>query len=144
VTNPLLNDFGYSPLVCGKAKKYAAKARKSFITAQKIPAKFNVFRLRTSLLWQKLDVNSSLQVKPPSMRDCPAFGFDLHNRDHVRLVRLLLSFRLELPCIRRILLNLIDDHVKLCSELPCLSAITSNIAGNFHAQARSSCARSLT
>ena len=74
------------------------------------------------------------------MLDCPAFGFDLHNRDHVRLVRLLLSFRLDLPGIRRILLSLIDDHVKrvfehiklsgdhvkLCSEHPCLRAMMSS------------------
>ena len=81
------------------------------------------------------------------MLDCPEFGFDLHNRDHVKLVRLLVSFRLALRSIRRILLNLIDDHVKhvfehvklrrdhvkLCSELPCLRAITSNIAATFPA-----------
>jgi len=79
------------------------------------------------------------------MLDCPAFGFDLHNRDHVRLVRLLLSFRLELPGIRRILLNLIDDHVKhvfehvklkrdhvkLCPGLPCLRAMTSSFEPSF-------------
>ena len=81
------------------------------------------------------------------MLDCPAFGFDLHNRDHVMLVRLLVSFRLELPGIRRILLNLIDyhvkhgfehvklrrdhvklrrEHVKLCVALSCLGAIMSS------------------
>lgn len=80
------------------------------------------------------------------MLDCPGFSFDLHNRDHVMLVRLLVSFRLELPGIRRILLNLIDDHVKhgfehvklrrdrvkLCLELPCLRAITSSFEPSFH------------
>ena len=71
------------------------------------------------------------------MFDCQAFGFDLHKRDHVKPCGLLLSFRLELPRIRRILLNLIDDHVKhvfehvkhrrdhvkLCRKLPCSGAI---------------------
>jgi hypothetical protein len=64
---------------------------------------------------------------------------------------LLTSLCFKLSSIRGILLNLIDDHVKhvfehvkVCSELPCLRAITSNIAGSFRAQARSCCARSRT
>ena len=84
-------------------------------------------------------MNLIFAVKPSSKFDSPRFVFDLHNRDHVRLVRLPLSFRLDLPVIRRILLNLIDDHVKrvfehvklssdhvkLCSEHPCSEAIKS-------------------
>jgi hypothetical protein len=46
------------------------------------------------------------------MFDCVAFSFDLHNRDHVKALALLISFRFKLPGIREILLNLIDDHVK--------------------------------
>ena len=70
------------------------KARKFLIAAQKIRAKFDVFWLRRSLPEPGFDVHSSLQVKPLSMFDSPAFGFDLHNRDHVRLERLVVSFRL--------------------------------------------------
>ena len=82
-------------------------------------------------------MHSPLQVKPASLLGCPAFGFELLNGDHVRLVRLLLSFRLELPGIRRILIKLIDDqvkhvfehvklkrdHVKLHLKLSCSGAI---------------------
>jgi hypothetical protein len=102
--------------VCCKAKKYAAKARKFFITAQKSRAEFNAFCLRRSLLEFGFDVHSSLQVKPCTMFDCVAFSFDLHNRDHVKPLALLISFRFKLSGIRRILLNLIDDHVKHVSE----------------------------
>src|SRR5215217_7498966 len=56
----------------------------------------------------------------------------------------LASFRFKLPSIRRILLNLVDDHVKHGSEhvklslkLPCSDAITSNFAWNFLARTRS-------
>jgi hypothetical protein len=71
------------------------------------------------------------------MFDCVALSLDLHNRDHVKALELLISFRFRLPGIRRILLNLVDDHVKhvfehvklrgdhvkLCVGLPCLRAI---------------------
>jgi hypothetical protein len=46
------------------------------------------------------------------MFDCVGFSFDLQNRDHVKALELLISFRFKLPCIRGILPNLIDDHVK--------------------------------
>jgi hypothetical protein len=62
--------------------------------------------------------------------------FDLHNRDHVRLVRPLLSFRLDLPGIRRILLNLTDDHVKRVFEHVELSSEHANFARNILAFAR--------
>jgi hypothetical protein len=135
------------------AKQYAVKARKFLITAQKILAKFNVFCLRTSLLSRRFDVHSSLQFKPGSMFDCVVLSFDLHNRDHVKALELLINFRFKLPGIRGILPSLVDDHVKhvfehvklrrdhvkLRLELPCLRAITSNFASNFLAQTRSSC-----
>jgi len=47
------------------------------------------------------------------MFDRLVFDLDVHNRDHVKLFELLPSFRRKLPGIRRILLNLVDDHVKL-------------------------------
>ena len=64
-------------------------------------------------------------------------SFDVHNHDHVKPLELLISFCFKLPGIRRILLNLINDHVKHESEhvklrrdhvklrrkLPCLRAI---------------------
>jgi hypothetical protein len=106
------------------------KARKFFISAQKIPAKFNVFCLRRYLFESEFDVYSTLQVKPRGMFDCFAFSLDLHNRDHVKPLELLTSFCFELPCIRGILPNLIDDHVKHGFEhvkhrrkLPCSDAI---------------------
>ena len=101
-------------------------------TAEKLSAKLNVFGLRRSLLELEFDVHSSLQVKPRRMFDCPAFGFDLHNRDHVKPLELLISFCFKLPGIRLKLLNLIDDHVKHVVEhvkhrrkLPCSGAIVS-------------------
>ena len=83
-------------------------------------------------------MHSSLQVEFRSMFDCMVFSFDLHNRDHVKVFELLISFRFKLGGIRGTLPNLIDDHVKhvfehvklsrdhvkLCLELPCLRAIT--------------------
>jgi len=79
----------------------------------------------------------------------------MHGRDHVKLFERLASFRRKLPCVRRILHNLVDDHVKpvfepfkhrrdhvkLRPELPCPDAITSNFLWNFLAQTRSSCDR---
>jgi len=128
--NDHLHKTFYTLHVCGKAKKYAAKARKFFTTAQKSPAKFNVFGLRRSLLEPGFDVYLSLQVKPRCMFDFVAFSFDLHNRNHVKPLELLLSFCFKLPSIRGLLLNLIDDHVKhvfehvkLCRKLPCSGAI---------------------
>jgi hypothetical protein len=107
------------------------KARKSLISAQKILPKVDVFCLRASLLSRTFNVHSSLQIKPRTMFDCVAFIIDLHNRDHVKALELLISFRFELPGIRRILPNIIDDqikpvfeHLRLCLELPCLRAIT--------------------
>jgi len=113
------------------------KARMFLIAAQKFLAKFNVFCLRRCLLEPGYDVHSSLQVKPRSMFDGVAFSFDLHNRDHVKPLELLISLCFKLSSIRGILLNLIDDHVKHvfehvkprrahvkhCWKLPCSGAI---------------------
>jgi hypothetical protein len=71
------------------------------------------------------------------MFDCGAFSLDLHNRDHVKALELLISFRFKLHGMRGILPNLIDDqvkqvfehvklrrvHVKLRRKLPCSDAI---------------------
>ena len=73
-----------------------------------------------------------------------AFVHELPARDRVELLDQLASFHCKLPSIRRILLNLVDDHVKhvpdhvkriadhvkLRVELPCSTAITSNFAWN--------------
>ena len=128
-----------------KAKKFCAKAGKFLIKAKKFPAKFDVFGLRRFMLKPMFDVNQSLQVKTEGMHNFFAVGFDLQNRTHVKLLNKLASFRVELPSIRRILLNLVDDHVKHESEhvkhesdhvklsvkLPYSEAITSNLAWNF-------------
>ena len=78
------------------------------------------------------------------MFDRSVFRFDLHKRDHVKLFKSLRSFGFKLSSIRRILPNLIDDHVKhvfepfklrrdrvkLRAKLPCLEAITSDFVMN--------------
>ena len=66
------------------------------IAAQKISAKYNVFGLKLSLLEAGFNVNSCLHVEPVSMRDYPALGFDLRDRDHAELSALLISFLFEL------------------------------------------------
>ena len=71
------------------------------------------------------------------MFDSVALSLDLHNRDHVKALELLPSFRFNLPSIRGILPSLVDDqvkhvfehvklrrdHVKLRRKLPCSGAI---------------------
>ena len=111
-------------------RKFFAKAKKFSPTAGKIPAKFDVFCSRRSVLHSALDVNSFLQVKDDDMHDRSAPGSDLQNRDHVRLFEKLDSFRSKLLSIRQVLPNLVDDHVKLrpdhvklCLELSCSGAI---------------------
>ena len=99
-----------------RARKFFAKAEKFLISVEKIPGKFDVFCLRPSLRQPRFDVNASLHVETCSMHDRLAFDLDVHNRDHVKLFELLTSFRHKLPSIRRILLNLVDDHVKHLSE----------------------------
>jgi len=74
-----------------KAGKVFAKARKFFTKARKISAKFDAFRSRLYVLEPMFDVNSFLQVKPDGIHNFFTFGFDLQNRDHVKL-------RLKLPC----------------------------------------------
>jgi len=114
------------------------KARKFLTIAQKILAKFNAIGLRRSMLQSGFDVNSSLQVESGNMFDSLTFDPNLHDRDHVRLFDSLISFRFELSSSRRILPNLIDDHVKhvfdhvrLSLKLPCSDEITSDCARNF-------------
>ena len=74
-----------------------------------------------------------------TMAGCSLKSFPLrgHNRDHVKALELLISFRFKFPGIRGILPDLIDDHVKhvfehvklrrdhvkLRLELPCSDAI---------------------
>jgi hypothetical protein len=69
-------------------------------------------------------VNQSLQVKTGSIHDLSAADLELQNPDHVMLVKRLDSFRFKLPCIRRILPSLVNDHVKLRLKLPRSDAIT--------------------
>ena len=71
------------------------------------------------------------------MFECPAFGPDLHNRDHVRLVGLANEFRSKrsssrgkLPCIindrvKHVFepVKLTRNHVKPCPKLPYTDAI---------------------
>ena len=109
-------------------------------TAEKLPAKYNVFHLRRSQPSPRFDVNSSLQVETCSMFDRPAFSFDLHERDHVTLFDLLISFFFKRSSNRGILPCILDDrvkhvselallrrdHVKLRPNLPCSDAITSD------------------
>jgi len=99
--------------------------------AQKILAEFNTIRFRRSVLQSGFDVNSSLQVETGNVFDSLAFDSDLHNHDHVTLFDLRISFSFKLSSTRRILLNLVDDHVKhvfdhvkLSRKLPCTNAIT--------------------
>lgn len=47
----------------------------------------------------KRDVNASLQVEHGSIHNLSAVDLDLHNRDHVRLVNWLASFRGKLASI---------------------------------------------
>ena len=60
-------------------------------------------------------------------------GFDLHTRDHVKPLSLLISFHFKLAAFEDSLLDLIEDHVKhvfehvkFWVELPCSRAIASN------------------
>ena len=138
-------------VVCVRASKFSAKARKLRRKAQKLPAKFDVSYSKLSLLEPELDVNASLQVETGRPHDVRAFDPDLQNRDHVLLFDLLISLRFKLPCIRRILLNLVDDHVKhvfdlsllranrveLSLKLPCSEEILSNICPSFPCKSRS-------
>ena len=78
------------------------------------------------MLAPEFDVISSLQFKHRGKHDLPASTHELRKGDHVKLVDTLPSILFKLPSIRRILLNLDDDHVKLFLKLPCLDAITSD------------------
>ena len=62
------------------------KARKFLTKAKKFRAKFYVFRLKLVMPGPRRDVNACLQVKTAIMHKLLAFGHDLQNRDHVKLV----------------------------------------------------------
>ena len=109
-----------------KAGKFFANARKFLTKAKKFSEKFDVFSLRPVTFQSERDVNASLQVMTGSTHDVSAFGLELQNRDHVTFFNPLPGIRRKLPSIRRILLNLDDDRVKLRPELPCKNAIVSN------------------
>jgi hypothetical protein len=92
------------------------------------------------------NVNQSLQVETDSIHEMSAAGLDLQNPDHFMLFEKLDSFRFKLPCIRRILPSLVDDHVKHGSDHvklrvkhPRSDAITSNLISSFLAQRRARC-----
>ena len=87
-----------------------------------------MFRLKHFMFGSERDVNQSLQIKTDSIHDTSAADLDLQNPDHVRLFEKLDSLRFKLPCIRRILLSLDDDRVKLRPKLPCLIANVSSCA----------------
>jgi hypothetical protein len=105
--------------------------------AKKFSEKFDVFRLKRFMLESELDVNASLHVKTGTMHDSSAFGRDLQNGDHVMLFDSLTSFRRKLLSLRRILLNLDKDQVKLRAKLLCSDAITSNFWRSFFARTQS-------
>jgi len=80
---------------------------------------------------------AGITVRPPVL-------ICTHACDHVKLFEKLASLRFKLPSLRRILLNLVDDHVKhvfehvkLSVKLPCSNVITSNYAWNFLAEKQS-------
>ena len=109
-----------------RARKFYAKAGKFLISVEKVPVKFDVLCMRTSLLQRRFDVNASLQVERCRRYDSSASSPDLHEPDHVKVIAVLLSFRAQLPSIRRILPNLVDDHVILFLKLLCSDEIMSN------------------
>lgn len=112
---------------------FCRKARKFLTRAEKFCAKFDTFALKRVMSGPRRNVNASLQVKTGSRHNLLAFDHDVHQCHHVMLFGWLASFRRKLPIIRRILLNLDDNHVKLSPKLLCSDAITSNFAGHFHA-----------
>jgi hypothetical protein len=101
---------------CIAAQIFSANAGKFLLAADKLPAKFDAFESRRSLLESARDVNASLQVEPGPMHDARAFGSEVHDHDHVKLFDLLISFRCKHSSARRILPNVVDDHVKHVSE----------------------------
>ena len=102
--------------------------------AEKFSAKFNTFALKRFMTEGRRNVNASLQVETGSRHNLSAFDHDVHGCDHVKLFDWLASFRRRLPSIRRILLNLDDDHVKLSPKLLCSDGIASNFVGHLRAQ----------
>ena len=109
-----------------QSQEVLAKTRKSLTKAEKISAKFDVFRLKHFMFGCERIMNQSLQVETGSIHEMFAADLDLQTPDHVLLFEKLDSFRFKLPCIRRILPSLVDDHVRLYLKLPCSDAITSN------------------
>ena len=122
--------FSKARKISANARKYLTKARKFFTSAEKVLAKHTLFWLKPYVLELGSDLNSRLRVEPWTMHGCAAFGPDLHGRDRVRLLEMLISFRFKLSSIQGILPCIFEDHVKHHRELFCLEAITSNIAWN--------------
>ena len=120
-----------------RSEEALTKARKFLTKAEKFSGKFNVFRLKRFMLEPERDVNASLQVMTGSIHNLPASVHNLHKRDRVKLFDLLASIPFKLASIRRILLSLVDDRVKLRLKLLCLDAITSNFLRNFFAKTQS-------
>ena len=115
----LPNDLGQAG--CGRELGSFSEKAGKFLTKAKEFSEFDVFSLKLVTFQSERDVNASLQVMTASTHDVSAFGLELQNPDHV-------TFSDRLPGIRRILLNLDDDHVKLRPELPCTNVIVSNFA----------------
>jgi len=114
------------------------QSKEVFDYSSEDPCKVQRDSPQASVLQSGSDVNSSLQVESGNVFDSFAFDPDLHDRDHVRLFDSLISFRFELSSSRRILPDLVDDHVKhvfdhvrLSLKLPCSDEITSDCARNF-------------
>ena len=76
----VLTCFLQSKEVFAQAGKLFVKAKKFVTTVKKFTAKFDVFRLKRSLLQPGFDVNQSLQVEPDGRHNRSASGFNLHAR----------------------------------------------------------------
>jgi len=98
---------------------------------EKFSAKFNTFALKRFMFATRRDVSTALQVVIGCRHELSAFDHDKRECDHVKLVDQLASFGRKLLSIRRILLNLDNDHVKLSGKLLCSDEIASNFARNF-------------
>ena len=115
--------------MCGNAKKYAVKARKFLITAQKILAKFNVFCLRRSLLERGFDVLSSCKL---SLEAC------LTPRGSVLICKTVITsrcsnsesrFASSFRAFGEYFLTSLTITSNMCSNTSSSGAITSNFAG---------------
>jgi hypothetical protein len=96
--------------------KFSCSARKFLGEAEKFLALFDWACLRTSLLYRKFDLNSSLQVETRTSCFGAAPDPGLHVRDRVKQV-------FERVKLRRDHVTVRHDHVKLPAKLPCSSTI---------------------